>query len=407
MAKKQNPFMAHVLSTWPQSLMGKDYLKGEEYDEFVAELVHRRDACTDDLPPNEREKAEAEYREYANQFIQSNFRYILSEAKKYSMYITSAKWDDLVSECVLGFEHALRNYDPKKGKITTYAGSWIYSYVQRFVVQDTVVHVPAKKWENGQGFYDGNVIYLDAPISPDSKRTMELPDGESVTSEDVVYRTEISELIANNFSVLSAREREVIRRRFGLGNDKDETLEEVGIRLSVTRERIRQIEKKALLKLRRSMDMARQKKDPRSVNWGKYHTQECCVKEGYPSPCRICGERVQYGQAHRKRNYAFIVHEDCLKGIAIAPAPVVEDAHKPSSVPVVPKPETPEVKIPTSSVRNGKGITGIYSSADLALGIVSDLVSAGHMESHDKTSILEVVQVVIASIEANMPGSNQ
>ncbi len=121
-----------------------------------------------------------------------------------------------------------------------------------------------------------------------------------------------------------------------------------------------------------------------------------CRREAMKHPCRVCGEKIIRGQAYLMMNYKACRHVSCGE-VPKAPARLAPALGPVSVQPsgTEPRQETPERK----SIR-------MSSSADLALGIVSDLVSAGHMENHDKTSILEVVQVVIASIEANMPGGN-
>jgi RNA polymerase primary sigma factor len=77
-----------------------------------------------------------------------------------------------------------------------------------------------------------------------------IPDPSGQTPEDTAMRGELADQVERAMAPLTDREREVLRLRFGLGLDREMTLEEVGRRLSITRERARQIEMKALQKMR-------------------------------------------------------------------------------------------------------------------------------------------------------------
>jgi RNA polymerase primary sigma factor len=93
---------------------------------------------------------------------------------------------------------------------------------------------------------------LDLPIGPDQANEMSdfLEDPKAVEPVDAASRQLLREQVRNVLSALNERERLVLEMRFGLVDGKDHTLEEVGREFHVTRERIRQIEAKALRKLR-------------------------------------------------------------------------------------------------------------------------------------------------------------
>jgi RNA polymerase primary sigma factor len=93
---------------------------------------------------------------------------------------------------------------------------------------------------------------LEAPVGDEEDARLGdfIKDEEAVQPDDAVIRRSLSDIMAQTLSQLSAREERVIRMRFGLGTSRDHTLEEVGQTFGVTRERIRQIEAKALRKLR-------------------------------------------------------------------------------------------------------------------------------------------------------------
>ncbi|HBR49755.1 MAG TPA: hypothetical protein DEA71_06695, partial [Nitrospira sp.] len=77
-----------------------------------------------------------------------------------------------------------------------------------------------------------------------------IPDHQAIPPDANVHRSELTEQLDHILSTLTPREQTVIRLRFGIGHDESSTLEQVGQSLSVTRERIRQIEAKALKKLK-------------------------------------------------------------------------------------------------------------------------------------------------------------
>jgi RNA polymerase primary sigma factor len=100
--------------------------------------------------------------------------------------------------------------------------------------------------------YSAEPMSLDLPVNNESDSTLEdfIPDDSIPMPLDAAARTLLKEQVANALSVLTERERQVIEMRFGLSDGKEYTLEEVGSYFQVTRERIRQIEAKALRKLR-------------------------------------------------------------------------------------------------------------------------------------------------------------
>ncbi len=98
------------------------------------------------------------------------------------------------------------------------------------------------------------VIYLDSPIWHGQRTTLmdHIPDPNSLLPDSLMAAASIPESVNVVLSLLNSREREVIKMRFGIGYENPSTLNEVRKRLGVTRERIRQIEKRALEKLKGS-----------------------------------------------------------------------------------------------------------------------------------------------------------
>jgi RNA polymerase primary sigma factor len=96
-------------------------------------------------------------------------------------------------------------------------------------------------------------ISLETPIGDDDSTLGDfLENQESVSPYDAVQNRELSNRVKNILCTLSEREEKIIRLRFGIGEKAEYTLEEIGKRFNVSRERIRQIEKKALNRLRHS-----------------------------------------------------------------------------------------------------------------------------------------------------------
>jgi RNA polymerase primary sigma factor len=99
---------------------------------------------------------------------------------------------------------------------------------------------------------------LEAPIAAGEEASLGhlIPDLASSSPEEEAIRGQLGKEVEHAMGPLSEREREVMRLRYGLGAEREHTLEEIGRRLSVTRERVRQIEAKAIAKMRAARDAA-------------------------------------------------------------------------------------------------------------------------------------------------------
>jgi RNA polymerase primary sigma factor len=265
-----------------------DLAKRMEQASFARRELARADGNLDDNTRRELEALIQDGFRAREKLIKANTRLVVSIARRYTG--RGVPLLDLIQEGNVGLMRAVEKFEYQRGfRFSTYATWWIRQSISRAVAyQGRTIRVPVHMFDRLRRLYKvsrefeqahgrlptpeelaehlevdvDKVLWmlrvaqkplsLESPVGEDedSELGMLVEDNSAPSPAQVTYQNMLSERVEEVLSTLSPKEARILRLRFGLGHDRAYTLEEVGRKFGLTRERIRQIEQEALQRLR-------------------------------------------------------------------------------------------------------------------------------------------------------------
>ena len=295
-----SPAITDLVRLYLQDIGRVDLLTQEE-ELTLARLVQQREHLLqqgEDGPLDGAERRRALHRgkRAKERMIQANLRLVVAVAKKYQR--RGLELLDLVQEGTLGLERAVERFDPTRGfRFSTYAYWWIRQGITRAIAsQSRTIRLPvhiteklnrikraqreltarhgrtpsvaeiARELELSEATVRQTLLQVPRPVSLEGRvgkdqdtELGDLVENSHDTPEQELAREQLHDDLEALLQDLNSREALVIRQRFGLEDDTPRTLTEIGEALHLSRERVRQIESRALLKLRQPQNRCRVK----------------------------------------------------------------------------------------------------------------------------------------------------
>ncbi len=287
-----NPNLKKFLDTnsiWKQFFV-KHKLEFKNIRERLVEISHKLGISVTDFKKlvSRVQKGEKESRIAKKEMVEANLRLVISIAKKYTN--RGLQFLDLIQEGNIGLMKAVDKFEYRRGyKFSTYATWWIRQAITRSIAdQARTIRIPVHMIETINKIVrtqrlilsefgreatpeelakklrmpldkvrkvlkiSKEPVSLEKPVGDEEDSSLGdfIEDTKALAPLEQAIKSNLGEATTKILSTLTPREERVLRMRFGVGMNTDHTLEEVGLQFSVTRERIRQIEAKALRKLK-------------------------------------------------------------------------------------------------------------------------------------------------------------
>jgi RNA polymerase primary sigma factor len=279
------------LSLYLQQISGYPLLSPKEERELAGEIRRIKLRLEDDSASSSAKELASLNRELAgakHEMVRANLRLVVSIAKRYQHQGLGLL--DLIDEGNIGLIEAVERFDPEKGfRFSTYGTWWIrQAIVKALADKGRVIRVPVHMLTQIRRCFavsrqladelgrepaaeevaerlgcnielvdevrrlTQDATSLDVTVDDDhSTRLSDLiEDDEAPSPTEQLFQSSVQDHVRDALSVLTAREKHIIKLRFGIGSEGPFTLEETGQRLGITRERVRQLQEKAIRKLR-------------------------------------------------------------------------------------------------------------------------------------------------------------